>query len=134
MSRNHVFSSFQALSVPKYLPRCLPLQTYVCTLSQRDYAHEIWRLLDPLGELIPPREVRQRVVAVPPHSRKKLGAVLHAMAPRELAIIVDDRPEVLYPNLKPDPVPYLNSEPTASPDLNPSPDPEPKAKQSQPSP
>ena len=66
----------------------------MCTLSQRDYAHEIWRLLDPAGELIPPREMASRVVAVPPRLKKRLESVLHQQAPRDLAIVVDDRPEV----------------------------------------
>ena len=41
-------------------------EVYVCTMAERDYALEIWRLLDPEGSLISLREISQRLICVRP--------------------------------------------------------------------
>lgn len=39
-------------------------EVYVCTMAERDYALEMWRLLDPEFNLINPRELLSRIVCV----------------------------------------------------------------------
>ncbi|KDP24467.1 hypothetical protein JCGZ_25031 [Jatropha curcas] len=39
-------------------------EVYVCTMAERDYALEMWRLLDPESHLIAPKQLQQRVVCV----------------------------------------------------------------------
>lgn len=39
-------------------------EVYICTMSERDYALEMWRLLDPESRLINIRELMERVVCV----------------------------------------------------------------------
>ena len=41
-------------------------KVYVCTMAGRDYALEIWRLLDPDGRLISLNEISQRLICVRP--------------------------------------------------------------------
>ena len=45
-------------------PKC---KAFVCTMSERQYAHEMWRLLDPSGKLLPLHDVvalHKRIVCV----------------------------------------------------------------------
>lgn len=39
-------------------------EVYVCTMAERDYALEMWRLLDPEAHLIGPKQLLTRVVCV----------------------------------------------------------------------
>lgn len=39
-------------------------EVYVCTMAERDYALEIWRLLDPGSHLINAKQLMDRVVCV----------------------------------------------------------------------
>lgn len=39
-------------------------EVYVCTMAERDYALEMWRLLDPHAHLISLKELSNRVVCV----------------------------------------------------------------------
>lgn len=39
-------------------------EPFICTMSERDYALEMWRLLDPNALLINPRELNERVTCV----------------------------------------------------------------------
>lgn len=39
-------------------------EAFICTMSERDYALEMWRLLDPDARLINPRELNERVNCV----------------------------------------------------------------------
>lgn len=39
-------------------------EVYVCTMAERDYALEMWRLLDPEGNLISPQQLSDRVNCV----------------------------------------------------------------------
>ena len=41
-------------------------EVYICIMSERDYALEMWRLLDPEGSLISHSELLDRVVCVKP--------------------------------------------------------------------
>jgi hypothetical protein len=76
-------------------------EVYVCTTAKRDYALEVWRLLDPHGRIIPVASRPTRIVCVHPESKKQLWQVLGLGQPppqapaMPLAIIVDDRLEVL---------------------------------------
>lgn len=39
-------------------------EVYVCTMAERDYALEMWRLLDPESKLINTKELLDRIVCV----------------------------------------------------------------------
>lgn len=39
-------------------------EVYVCTMAERDYALEMWRLLDPDSNLINSKELLNRIVCV----------------------------------------------------------------------
>lgn len=39
-------------------------EVYVCTMAERDYALEMWRLLDPEAHLIATKQLLDRVVCV----------------------------------------------------------------------
>lgn len=39
-------------------------EVFVCTMAEKDYALEMWRLLDPGSNLIKPRELLDRIVCV----------------------------------------------------------------------
>jgi RNA polymerase II C-terminal domain phosphatase-like 1/2 len=41
-------------------------EVYICTMSERDYALEMWRLLDPEASLISHSELLDRIVCVKP--------------------------------------------------------------------
>lgn len=46
-------------------------EVFVCTLAERDYAREMWRLLDPEAHLISSSQLSDRVVCVKPGKKKK---------------------------------------------------------------
>lgn len=50
----------------------LRFEGYVCTKGQPEYAHEVWRMLDPDGAIIPESERAARIVCVPPDQDKDL--------------------------------------------------------------
>ena len=39
-------------------------EVFVCTMAEREYALEVWRLLDPQSQLIKESDILQRVVCV----------------------------------------------------------------------
>ncbi|XP_044497086.1 RNA polymerase II C-terminal domain phosphatase-like 1 isoform X2 [Mangifera indica] len=70
-------------------------EVYVCTMAERDYALEMWRLLDPESNLINTRELLDRIVCVKSGSRKSLfnvfqGGICHP----NMALVIDDRLKV----------------------------------------
>ncbi|XBI75656.1 hypothetical protein VPH35_069009 [Triticum aestivum] len=70
-------------------------KVYVCTMAGRDYALEIWRLLDPEGSLISLREISQRLICVRPDSKKSLERVFRdSLCHPSMAMVLDDRRDV----------------------------------------
>ena len=67
---------------------------FVCTLSEKGYAREMWRLLDPDGALIAPAARNARLVATPPDRLKTLRGALGGSPCAPLALVVDDRPSI----------------------------------------
>ncbi|VFQ94253.1 unnamed protein product [Cuscuta campestris] len=70
-------------------------EVYVCTMAERDYALEMWRLLDPGAHLISSQQLLDRVVCVKSGARKSLhnvfqGGICHP----KLAMVIDDRIKV----------------------------------------
>lgn len=70
-------------------------EVYVCTMAERDYALEMWRLLDPEAHLIGPKQLLNRVVCVKSGARKSLLNVFQNRNchPR-MAMVIDDRLKV----------------------------------------
>ena len=76
---------------------------FVCTMSESQYAQEMWRLLDPRGALIAPKDLAHRVVSV------KQGAELKTLEKavgswgiaKELCVVLDDRTAVWEPRARP---------------------------------
>ncbi|XP_024981052.1 RNA polymerase II C-terminal domain phosphatase-like 2 isoform X2 [Cynara cardunculus var. scolymus] len=70
-------------------------EVYVCTMAERDYALEMWRLLDPEAHLIGPKQLLSRVVCVKSGARKSLLNVFQDRNchPR-MAMVIDDRLKV----------------------------------------
>ncbi|CAH2074573.1 unnamed protein product [Thlaspi arvense] len=67
-------------------------EVYVCTMAERDYALEMWRLLDPEAHLISLKELRDRIVCVKSDAKKSLlnvfnGGICHP----KMAMVIDDR-------------------------------------------
>ncbi|XP_057856078.1 RNA polymerase II C-terminal domain phosphatase-like 1 isoform X3 [Cryptomeria japonica] len=70
-------------------------EVFVCTMSEKDYALEMWRLLDPETSLISPRELHDRVVCVKPGLRKSLVNVFHkGICHPKITMVIDDRLKV----------------------------------------
>ncbi|XP_073222194.1 RNA polymerase II C-terminal domain phosphatase-like 2 isoform X2 [Cicer arietinum] len=70
-------------------------EVYVCTMAERDYALEMWRLLDPGGHLIGSKQVFDRVICVKSGSRKSLLNVFYdGMCHPKMAMVIDDRSKV----------------------------------------
>ncbi|XP_022715909.1 RNA polymerase II C-terminal domain phosphatase-like 1 isoform X2 [Durio zibethinus] len=70
-------------------------EVYVCTMAERDYALEIWRLLDPESNLINSNELLDRIVCVKPGSRKSLFKVFQdGICHPKMALVIDDRLKV----------------------------------------
>ncbi|ERN09765.1 hypothetical protein AMTR_s00029p00237180 [Amborella trichopoda] len=67
-------------------------EVYVCTMAERDYALEMWRLLDPEAHLINPKQLLDRVVCVKSGSRKSLLNVFQdGICHPKMAMVIDDR-------------------------------------------
>ncbi|KAK1562299.1 hypothetical protein Q3G72_009756 [Acer saccharum] len=70
-------------------------EVYVCTMAERDYALEMWRLLDPEAHLIGSKQLQDRVVCVKSGSRKSLLNVFqHGTCHPKMAMVIDDRCKV----------------------------------------
>ncbi|XP_015897198.2 RNA polymerase II C-terminal domain phosphatase-like 2 isoform X1 [Ziziphus jujuba] len=70
-------------------------EVYVCTMAERDYALEMWRLLDPGAHLIGSKQLLDRVVCVKSGSRKSLTSVFQdGMCHSKMAMVIDDRSKV----------------------------------------
>uniref|UniRef100_A0ACD5WLV5 Uncharacterized protein n=1 Tax=Avena sativa TaxID=4498 RepID=A0ACD5WLV5_AVESA len=70
-------------------------EVYVCTMAERDYALEIWRLLDPEANLISLNNISERVVCVKATSRKSLQHVFKdGGCHPKMAMVIDDRLQV----------------------------------------
>ncbi|KAL5550325.1 hypothetical protein UlMin_000501 [Ulmus minor] len=70
-------------------------EVYVCTMAERDYALEMWRLLDPESHLIGLKQLRYRVVCVKSGSRKSLNNVFpDGICHSKMAMVIDDRLKV----------------------------------------
>ncbi|XP_052116198.1 RNA polymerase II C-terminal domain phosphatase-like 2 isoform X3 [Arachis duranensis] len=70
-------------------------EVYVCTMAERDYALEMWRLLDPEAHLIGSKQILDRVICVKAGSRKSLLNVFQdGMCHPKMAMVIDDRSKV----------------------------------------
>ncbi|XP_059671081.1 RNA polymerase II C-terminal domain phosphatase-like 1 [Cornus florida] len=70
-------------------------EVYVCTMAERDYALEMWRLLDPDSNLINSKELLDRIVCVKSGSRKSLFNVFQdGICDPKMALVIDDRLKV----------------------------------------
>ncbi|KAK9714705.1 hypothetical protein RND81_06G113800 [Saponaria officinalis] len=70
-------------------------EVYVCTMAERDYALEMWRLLDPDSNLINTTEVLDRIVCVKSGSKKSLFDVFHdGICHPKMGLVIDDRLKV----------------------------------------
>lgn len=70
-------------------------EVYVCTMAERDYALEMWRLLDPEAHLIGSKQLLDRVVCVKSGSRKSLLNVFqNGSCHPKMAMVIDDRLKV----------------------------------------
>lgn len=70
-------------------------EVYVCTMAERDYALEMWRLLDPDSNLINSKELLDRIVCVKSGSRKSLFNVFQeGLCHPKMALVIDDRLKV----------------------------------------
>ncbi|XP_047332764.1 RNA polymerase II C-terminal domain phosphatase-like 1 [Impatiens glandulifera] len=70
-------------------------EVYVCTMAERDYALEMWRLLDPELNLINSRQLLDRVVCVKSGLKKSLFNVFKSGSCHpKMALVIDDRLKV----------------------------------------
>ncbi|CAN1149810.1 RNA polymerase II C-terminal domain phosphatase-like 1 [Linum perenne] len=70
-------------------------EVYVCTMAERDYALEMWRLLDPESNLISSKELLDRIVCVKAGLRKALFNVFQdGTCHPKMALVIDDRLKV----------------------------------------
>ncbi|MED6124498.1 hypothetical protein PIB30_059479 [Stylosanthes scabra] len=70
-------------------------EVYVCTMAERDYALEMWRLLDPESHLIGSKQILDRVICVKAGSRKSLLNVFQdGICHPKMAMVIDDRLKV----------------------------------------
>ncbi|XP_022882351.1 RNA polymerase II C-terminal domain phosphatase-like 2 isoform X3 [Olea europaea var. sylvestris] len=70
-------------------------EVYVCTMAERDYALEMWRLLDPEARLISSKQLLDRVVCVKTGARKSLLNVFQGgNCHPKMAMVIDDRLKV----------------------------------------
>ncbi|EOA15976.1 hypothetical protein CARUB_v10004071mg [Capsella rubella] len=70
-------------------------EVYVCTMAERDYALEMWRLLDPEGNLINTNNLLARIVCVKSGFKKSLFNVfLDGTCHPKMALVIDDRLKV----------------------------------------
>ncbi|ONM36329.1 RNA polymerase II C-terminal domain phosphatase-like 2 [Zea mays] len=71
-------------------------EVYVCTMAERDYALEMWRLLDPEGNLISPQQLSERIFCLTIYcmagSKKSLQNVFRdRRCHPKMAMVIDDR-------------------------------------------
>ncbi|XP_061349419.1 RNA polymerase II C-terminal domain phosphatase-like 1 isoform X1 [Gastrolobium bilobum] len=70
-------------------------EVYVCTMAERDYALEMWRLLDPDSNLINSKELLGRIVCVKSGLKKSLFNVFQdGLCHPKMALVIDDRLKV----------------------------------------
>lgn len=70
-------------------------EVFICTMSEKEYALEMWRLLDPEAQLISVRELIERVVCVKSGSKKSLTNVFsYGHCHPKMAMVIDDRLKV----------------------------------------
>lgn len=70
-------------------------EVYVCTMAERDYALEMWRLLDPDSNLINSQELLDRIVCVKSGLKKSLFNVFQdGNCHPKMALVIDDRLKV----------------------------------------
>ncbi|XP_017247063.1 RNA polymerase II C-terminal domain phosphatase-like 2 isoform X2 [Daucus carota subsp. sativus] len=70
-------------------------EVYVCTMAERNYALEMWRLLDPEAQLIDPKQLSARIVSVNSGHKKSLNRVFQDQKfHRGMAMVIDDRLKV----------------------------------------
>ncbi|XP_027339450.1 RNA polymerase II C-terminal domain phosphatase-like 1 isoform X2 [Abrus precatorius] len=70
-------------------------EVFVCTMAERDYALEMWRLLDPDLNLINSKELLDRIVCVKSGLKKSLFNVFQdGFCHPRMALIIDDRLKV----------------------------------------
>lgn len=70
-------------------------EVYVCTMAEKDYALEMWRLLDPEAHLINHKQILDRVVCVKSDSKKSLLNVFwNRICHPKMAMVIDDRLKV----------------------------------------
>ncbi|XP_030480292.2 RNA polymerase II C-terminal domain phosphatase-like 1 [Cannabis sativa] len=70
-------------------------EVYVCTMAERDYALEMWRLLDPESNLINSKELLDRIVCVKSGLRKSLFNVFqNGLCHPKMSLVIDDRLKV----------------------------------------
>ncbi|KAF5764995.1 putative protein-serine/threonine phosphatase [Helianthus annuus] len=70
-------------------------EVYVCTMAERDYALEMWRLLDPDSNLITIKELSNRIVCVKSGLKKSLFNVFQdGNCHPKMALVIDDRLKV----------------------------------------
>ncbi|CAN4084027.1 unnamed protein product [Withania somnifera] len=70
-------------------------EVYVCTMAERDYALEMWRLLDPDSNLINSQQLLNRIVCVKSGLRKSLFNVFQdGNCHPKMALVIDDRLKV----------------------------------------
>nr|XP_029119740.1 RNA polymerase II C-terminal domain phosphatase-like 1 isoform X2 [Elaeis guineensis] len=70
-------------------------EVYVCTMAEKDYALEMWRLLDPDSSLINAMQLLDRIVCVKSGSRKSLLNVFQdGICHPKMALVIDDRLKV----------------------------------------
>ena len=63
-------------------------EVYVCTMAERDYALEMWRLLDPDSNLINSKELLGRIVCV--KSGKLYGCFSISIVSNDSCILIFD--------------------------------------------
>nr|GME15503.1 RNA polymerase II C-terminal domain phosphatase-like 1 [Ipomoea batatas] len=67
-------------------------EVYVCTMAERDYALEMWRLLDPDSNLISSNELLNRIVCVKSGLKKSLFNVFQdGNCHPKMSLVIDDR-------------------------------------------
>lgn len=77
-------------------------EVYVCTMAERDYALEMWRLLDPESNLINSKELLDRIVCVKSGLEKSLFNVFQkGNCHPKMALVIDDRLKVWDENDQP---------------------------------
>ncbi|KAK7246535.1 hypothetical protein RIF29_41404 [Crotalaria pallida] len=70
-------------------------EVFVCTMAERDYALEMWRLLDPDLNLISSKELLDRIVCVKSGLKKSLFNVFEdGSCHPKMALVIDDRLKV----------------------------------------